>query len=76
MVIKEVGKAIQNTSSAFRQLMHSRWARELLRGGLKAGQAFNAGKLGQFAPRKDAVSMQIALPVLVFSKDNVDQFDF
>lgn len=51
-------------------------ARELLRGGLKAGQAFNAGKLGQFAPRKDAVSMQIALPVLVFSKDNVDQFDF
>jgi ABC-type sugar transport system substrate-binding protein len=51
-------------------------ARELLAGGLKPGRAFKAGKLGSFTPRQDAISMQVALPVLVFTKDNVDQFRF
>jgi rhamnose transport system substrate-binding protein len=51
-------------------------ARQLLTGGLKPGQPFRAGKLGNFTPRKDAVSMQVALPVMVFTKDNVDQFKF
>jgi ABC-type sugar transport system substrate-binding protein len=51
-------------------------ARQLLAGGLKTGQPFQAGKLGSFTPRKDAISMQVALPVMVFTKDNVDQFKF
>ena len=51
-------------------------ARQLLLGGLKTGQAFQAGKLGSFTPRKDAINMQVALPVMVFTKDNVDQFRF
>ena len=51
-------------------------ARQLLVGGVKPGQAFKAGRLGNFTPRKDAVSMQVALPVMVFTKDNVDQFKF
>ena len=33
-------------------------------------------RLGTFTPRKDAVSMQVALPVMVFTKENVDQFKF
>ncbi len=51
-------------------------ARLLLAGGLKPGQPFQAGRLGTFTPRKDAISMQVALPVMVFTKDNVDQFKF
>jgi len=51
-------------------------ARQLLLGGLKMGQPFQAGKLGSFTPRKDAINMQVALPVMVFTKDNVDQFKF
>jgi len=51
-------------------------ARQLLAGGLKAGQPFQAGRLGSFTPRKDAINMQVALPVMVFTRDNVDQFKF
>jgi len=51
-------------------------ARQLLVGGLKVGQPFRAGKLGSFTPRQDAINMQVALPVMVFSKDNVDQHNF
>ena len=51
-------------------------ARQLLAGGMKAGQPFEAGRLGRFTPRRDAVNLQVALPVLVFTKDNVDQFKF
>lgn len=51
-------------------------ARQLLRGGLEAGRPFQAGKLGSFTPRKDGINMQVALPVMVFTKDNVDQFKF
>jgi len=51
-------------------------ARQLLRGGLKVGQPFQAGRLGSFTPREDGTNMQVALPVMVFTKDNVDQFRF
>lgn len=51
-------------------------ARQLAAGGLKAGQPFKAGVLGSFTPRADGVSLQVALPVLAFTKDNVDKFDF
>ncbi|WP_457328693.1 substrate-binding domain-containing protein [Rhizobacter sp. P5_C2] len=51
-------------------------ARQLLAGGLKAGQPFQAGRLGSFTPRRDAVSLQVALPVMVFTKANVDQHSF
>jgi len=51
-------------------------ARQLLAGGLKAGQPFRAGRLGEFTPRGDAINLQVALPVMVFTKDNVDQFRF
>ena len=49
-------------------------AYRLLTGGLAPGRDFKAGHLGSFTPRKDAVSMQVALPVMVFTKDNVDRF--
>jgi ABC-type sugar transport system substrate-binding protein len=51
-------------------------ARQLLAGGFKAGQPFKAGRLGSFTPRKDAINLQVALPVLHFTRDNVDQFRF
>jgi ABC-type sugar transport system substrate-binding protein len=51
-------------------------ARQLLAGGLKAGQPFQAGRLGSFTPRRDAISLQVALPVMVFTKANVDQHNF
>ena len=51
-------------------------AYRLLTGGLKPGQLFNAGRLGDMTPRKDTISMQVALPVMVFTKDNIDQYHF
>jgi rhamnose transport system substrate-binding protein len=51
-------------------------ARTLLTGGLRAGEPFRAGRLGRFTPRPDALGLQVALPVLVFTRDNVDQFRF
>lgn len=51
-------------------------ARELLLGNLKPGQPFRAGELGEITPRKDDVNAQVALPTLIFTKDNVDQFKF
>ncbi len=51
-------------------------AYRLLTGGLQPGVAFQAGRLGSFTPRKDDVSMQIALPVMIFTRENVDQHHF
>lgn len=51
-------------------------AYRLLAGELQPGRAFKAGRLGSFTPRKDALNMQVALPVMVFTKDNVDQHRF
>ena len=44
--------------------------------GIEAGKAFEAGKLGEFTPEKDDLSMNISLPLVGFTKDNVDDFDF
>lgn len=51
-------------------------ARALLSGTLKPGQPFQAGRLGTFTPRKDALNSQVALPVMVFTKQNVDKYHF
>lgn len=51
-------------------------ARALLAGGLRADEPFRAGRLGSFKPRPDARGLQVALPVLMFTRDNVDQFKF
>jgi len=44
--------------------------------GIEAGKPFTAGTLGEFTPTQDGVSMQISLPLVIFTKDNVDNFDF
>ena len=44
--------------------------------GLEAGKSYDAGKLGEYTPAADENSMQVALPVLVFTKENVDDYDF
>ncbi|MEW8485300.1 MAG: substrate-binding domain-containing protein [Candidatus Thiodiazotropha sp.] len=51
-------------------------AYRLLTEELKPGKAFDAGRLGRMTPTSDDTSMQVALPVLVFTKDNVDLYDF
>lgn len=51
-------------------------AYRMLTGELKPGVEFNAGRLGTYTPRKDALSMQIALPVIVFTKENIDKHHF
>lgn len=48
----------------------------MLTEGLRPGHKFNAGRLGDLTPQQDNVSMQVALPVMVFTKGNVDQYDF
>ncbi len=51
-------------------------AYRLIRGELSVGQAFAAGRLGSVTPRRDAISMQVALPIIVFDKHNVDRYRF
>jgi ABC-type sugar transport system substrate-binding protein len=51
-------------------------AYRLATGGLKPGIPFDAGRLGRLTPRRDASNMQIALPVLVFTRENVDRHHF
>lgn len=51
-------------------------AYRMLTGELKADHAFNAGRLGAFTPKKDAMNMQVGLPVMIFTKENVDQHHF
>jgi rhamnose transport system substrate-binding protein len=51
-------------------------AYRLLTATLMPGREFNAGRLGAFTPREDGLSMQVALPVMVFTKDNVDHYKF
>lgn len=54
--------------------VYSAW--RLLAGELQPGRPFKAGRLGSFTPRQDALNMQVALPVMVFTRDNVDQHHF
>jgi rhamnose transport system substrate-binding protein len=51
-------------------------AHRLLTQGVQAGQPFPAGRLGRVTPRADALNLQVALPVLVFTRDNVDRYHF
>jgi rhamnose transport system substrate-binding protein len=51
-------------------------ARQLLKGGIKEGASFQAGHLGAVTPQKDAINAQVALPVLVFTRENIDKFRF
>lgn len=51
-------------------------AYRMLTAGMKPGHGFKAGRLGLVTPQQDALGMQVALPVMVFTKDNVDQYDF
>jgi ABC-type sugar transport system substrate-binding protein len=48
----------------------------LLRGELKPDVGFKAGRLGTFVPKRDTQNMQVALPVLTFTKQNIDEYDF
>lgn len=48
-------------------------AAQLLRGGLSVGRPFDAGRLGRLSPRADSVNAQVALPVQVFDRDNMDR---
>ncbi len=51
-------------------------AYHLLQGTLELGKPFKVGRLGMFAPLRDDTNMQVALPVLTFTKENVDNYDF
>jgi len=51
-------------------------AYRMVTGELKPGVDFKAGRLGNYMPRKDALNMQVALPVMVFTKENVDKHHF
>ncbi|MBI3144948.1 MAG: substrate-binding domain-containing protein [Pseudogulbenkiania sp.] len=51
-------------------------AYRLLSEGLKPEAPFKAGRLGNVTPQKDALNMQVALPVMIFTKDNVDNYHF
>jgi rhamnose transport system substrate-binding protein len=51
-------------------------AYRMLIGELKPGVAYNAGRLGTYTPKKDALTMQVALPVMVFTKENIDKHHF
>lgn len=51
-------------------------AYHLLNGDIEVGKPFDAGRLGQFTPVADEISAQVALPVMVFTAENVDDFNF
>ena len=51
-------------------------AYRLVTGALKPGIPFEAGRLGSFTPKRDALTMQVALPVLTFTKEKVDRYQF
>ena len=51
-------------------------AHRLLTGGLEIGVEFTAGRLGRFVPKKDDINMQVTLPVMTFTRENVDKFHF
>lgn len=51
-------------------------AYRLLTDGLKEGQPYDAGRMGKFTPAKDDISLQVSLPIMTFTKDNIDKFNF
>ena len=48
----------------------------LLTQGLFPEKPFSAGRLGVYVPKTDKFSMQVALPVMVFTPENIDQHHF
>ncbi len=51
-------------------------AYRLLTDGLEEGVPYDAGRMGQFTPVKDNISLQVSLPIMTFTKDNIDDFNF
>ena len=51
-------------------------AYNLLQDTLKVGTPFKAGRLGDYTPQADSQNLEVALPVLEFTKDNAGQFNF
>lgn len=51
-------------------------AYKLVTDGIEAGKEFEAGDVGSYTPEKDDISMNISLPLVTFTKDNVKDFDF
>ncbi|WP_159792742.1 substrate-binding domain-containing protein [Puerhibacterium puerhi] len=49
----------------------------LAHGDVATDQAFEAGRLGEYSPEKDDAGLRITLsPPLVFTADNIDDYDF
>lgn len=44
--------------------------------GLAVGESFDAGRMGEYTPEEDDISMSISLPLVIINKDNVDDYDF
>lgn len=52
-------------------------AYELALGNIEHGKSFTAGRLGDYTPEADEISQLITLsPPLVFTKENIDTYDF
>ena len=51
-------------------------AYRLLTEGLEVGKPYNVGRLGEFIPKKDEINMQVVLPVMIFTKENIDGYYF
>jgi ABC-type sugar transport system substrate-binding protein len=51
-------------------------ARQLVLGHLRAGQPFEAGRLGTQTPKADKINAQLTVPALRFTAANVDSFNF
>ena len=51
-------------------------AYRLLTVGLEEGKPYDAGRMGEFTPAKDDISLQVSLPIMTFTKDNIDNFNF
>lgn len=51
-------------------------AYRLLTEGLEVGKGYDAGRMGTFTPSKDETSMQVSLPIMEFTKDNIDNYNF
>ena len=51
-------------------------AYQLLTRGIEAHSEFFAGRLGRVTTRRDHINAQVALPLMIFSKDNIDRYDY
>lgn len=51
-------------------------AYQLATEGIEEGKTFSAGKMGEFTPKKDEISISIGLPLVEFTKENVGEYDF